>query len=414
MLLPDSDDSLTPSQDLDIFLKSMVAQGSVNSSGIFTIDIQAALPKLEKFQLPKPYFGILKVIQSAVVSQARHLSAYSSSAGTTIEHDGIPPSPDQLKNLLSYLLAQDENNEYASLRELAIGLNTSLARGASWVEITVKTENGWTSQRWASREDSKLVEKPRSNKPYSLRFTIRNSAGQFSSSLWSRIHSKDILGMLTGSRDDLDDDIKVIFDRCRFAPLSISINSKKLPPAAATGTIKKRWSAFKVVEHRKGNLIEVYLQCEKESAYLLSVPNKSEARLKYLVEGSFDGQSYAAKSKLLKVYQAPRSRSFFAIVGIRPLIHTPGEIIIIKNGVELTRLTPPGLPGGITAIMSAEGLKLDLSQFRLVDTPLFHNRMQWLSNLAISTINEVRQSVDFATLSDSDIEFLNSFQLVEP
>jgi hypothetical protein len=69
---------------------------------------------------------------------------------------------------------------------------------------------------------------------------------------------------------------------------------------------------------------------------------------------------------------------------------------VVKDGVELTRLTPRLLPQGLSIVMAAEGLKLDLSQFRLVNSPDTQERISdltstagWVAGQALEQLGEL-------------------------
>ena len=378
--------------ELSEYLQSMLSEGAVNSSGVFTIDVRAALPKLEKFQLPRPHFGILKVIQSAIASSANRVETSFTSTGIIIEHDGFPPTGDELKELFSFLLSANRSAADRALRDLAVGLNTSLARGAAWVEIAARTESGWVRQRWASRDESSQLEEPNDARRATVRFVVRNSASQVASGVWGVLAKKDIYGMLAGRRDELSEDAQAVFDRCRYAPAAIRINGRTVPPASLGRTIIRRWSLFTWAEHRQGNLAELYLQADEESPYLMSAPQASQARYRYYLTGTFDGLNFHSAAAPLPVTEAMPTRRLFAVIGLRGKTNVPGEMIVVKDGVELTRLTPPSFPKGVSAVVVAEGLRLDLSQFRLVEAPETEARLLWLRQMVARAAQHVLEN----------------------
>lgn len=407
-VLKDGDRDESLGGELAEYLHAMSAEGSVNSSGIFTIDVRAALPKLEKFQLPRPHFGILKVVQSAVASGASFVETDFGSTGITIEHDGIPPNAEELRDLLSYLLSSNRAADERALRDLAVGVNTSLARGASWVEVAARTDIGWVRQRWASRDESAQLELPADGGKATVRFVVRNSAGQVASGLWGTLAKKDIQGMLTGSRDEMSEDAQAVFDRCRYAPAVVRINGRTVPSASFGQVVTRRWSAFTTLEHRQANLLEFYLQASEESPHLMSAPETSQARHRFSLTGLFDGREFEAQAFPVLVDGPLAPRRCFAILGLRGKSNVPGEMIVVKDGVELTRLTPPSFPKGVSAVVTAEGLRLDLSQFRLIDAPETRERVRWLSQAAsLAARHTLKLSME-GELSATEHEFLTT------
>jgi hypothetical protein len=360
-------------------LESLAGVGTLSDAGVFTIDVRAALPKLEKFQLPAPHFGLLKVVQSAVGSGATYVNTHFSTAGINIEHDGRPPEPDELRDLLTYLLNTESSSADRSLRDLAIGVNTALARGASWVEVSTRTPEGWVAQRWLSREESS-VQQPRweRNSGANVRFVLRRTLSQSASEVL-RWANKDIGGLLARSRDVMDEDARAVHDRCRHAPIKVNINGRSVPPSTMGHPVMKRWGPTKMVQHRKPNLVEICLQASAESPHLISAPTHSHARHRFVMNGQFDGNAFVSDHRLQPMPgEGLAPRRCFAVIGIRGA-KVPGELIVIKDGVDLTRLTPPVLAKGTSVLMTAEGLRLDISQFRIVDSPETKARLSWVA-----------------------------------
>ncbi len=397
--------------ELAEYLRSMATEGSVNSSGVFTIDVRAALPKLEKFQLPRPHFGILKVIQSAVASGATLVETNFGSSGITIEHDGAPPTAEELRELFGFLLSSNRASSDRALRDLAVGVNTSLARGANWVEVAARNELGWTRQRWASRDESAQLEEPAGGGRFTVRFVVRNTVGQVASGLWSVVAKKDLLGMLTGSRDEMEEDARAVFDRCRYAPAKICINGRTVPSTTLAPLVTRRWNTFKTVEHRRANLLELYLQAKDESPHLMSVPSLSQARLRLSLAGVFDGQDFETEASPQVVTSPLGPRRCFAIFGLRGKANVPGEMIVVKDGVELTRLTPPSFPKGVSVVVTAEGLRLDMSQFRLVDTPETKKRLNWITAMVGTSARFALNHLPLTEFSPAERQYLSELKL---
>lgn len=411
MLLPYEDDA--PPPELAQMLQAMTAEGALSESGVFTIDVRAALPKLEKFQLPKPHFGLLKVIQSAVASGATFVNTDFGSAGITIEHDGQPPEPEELRDLLSYLLSTDSSSGDRALRDLAIGVNTSLARGGSWVEVSARRPQGdWVSQLWSSREETSQSQKHKAGGKATVRFVVRRSLGQAAREIWDW-GGKDVGGLMFGSRDVMDEDARAVYDRCRHSPIPIRINGRAVPPSHTGHKVTRRWSPFRVVDHRKAHVAEISLLCDVESPHLLCASPDSQARHRFLMHGQFDGREFKSEGRLRRASpELLRGRRCFGILAIRGRAQVPGEMVVVKDGVDLARLTPRTLPKGVSAILTAEGLRLDLSQFRLVDGEQSRDRFSWLEHVVMDSARRLLN--DFGQLGWSDEELEHLRMLGQP
>jgi hypothetical protein len=317
------------------------------------------------------------VIQSAVASNASFVDTHFRSGGITIEHDGDPPEPADLRDLLCFLLVSEGSSANRSLRDLAIGVNTSLARGASWVEVSTRTSEGWVNQRWVSREETSHGDpKPVSAKG-NVRFELRRTLSQSASEVL-RWANKDIGSLLQRSRDVLDEDARAVHDRCRHAPVTVRINGRPIPPSTLGHPVKRNWSPTKVVAHRKPNLVEIALQASEESPHLISAPTSSHVNHRFVMQGIFDGTNFNTSGRLQRAPDQLPPRRCFAVIGLRA--NVPGEITVIKDGVDLTRLTPRSIPKGASILLTAEGLRLDMSQFRIVDSVETFERLSWLEH----------------------------------
>lgn len=273
------------SSELAAVLDRLRGEGELSSEGVFTVDLTKALPKLEKFQLPEPHFGLLKVIQSAVVSNATRINTSFSSGAIRIEHNGIAPHPSELREILSYLMSPDFPTHQRALRDLAIGVNTTLSRGGSWVEVSVKDGQEWVSQRWTKRDESEQLQKSHSDRSdMTTRFAMRRTVSQVASRAWS-LAKKDIFDLMEKNRDVMDEDSRAVFDRCRHAPVEITIEGKPIPESSFGRVVTKRWSLRTVKEHRRPNMMEIFLLTDVDSPHLLSPPVDSESRFKFYVPG---------------------------------------------------------------------------------------------------------------------------------
>ena len=399
--------SQTASVELAAVLEGLRSVGELDSSGTFTVDLAKALPKLEKFQLPKPHFGLLKIIQSAVVSGATTVLTSFTTASIRIEHNGIPPTPEEMKNILSYLMSADHPTHERALRDLAIGINTTLARGASWVEVKVQDSEGWSSQRWLSRQEIKESKKVQAaSKGMTFSFVMRRTLGQAASQMLS-LGRKDVGDLMAGRRDALDEDSQAVFDRCRHAPVAIYIDGRKVPPSLFGRKVTRNWGPFTSRVHRRSNLMDVFLSCRERSPHLLSPPTGSDARFKYIVPGRFEDGKWVQVSKpepLLDL--SVLDRRCFGVFGVRGVASVPGSVTLVKDGVDLTTLAPPVLPKGVTSVLTAEGLPLDLSHFRIVAGAQIQERLSWLSTTLSSVVAEISERSHFDDCTEEERQHL--------
>lgn len=375
---------MAESSQLNELLAQYRTVGELNSEGVFTVDLARALPKLEKFQLPKPHFGLLKVIQSAVASGASRIELHFTATTLSIEHDGEPPSAEQLRTLLDHLMAPDLPVRGRSLRDLAIGVNTTLARGSRWVEVCARQPDGWVRQRWLGRVESEQAEiQPRfaGGSGFNLRFAMRRGFQESASQLFG-LGGKSVSSLLTRSRDAMDEDARAIYDRCRYAPVDLRINGRRVPPASFGQRVLKRWSPFHLREHRRPNLVDLLLVSRESSTHLLNAPSGEGAPFRYQVSVEMEQGELKVLPEVTEA-RGDYGKRCWGWVGIRNCGTVPFQVALIKDGVHLTSMAPKelGLPSGVSATLVAEGLKLDLSQFRLVKGEPLENRLKALGGI---------------------------------
>lgn len=397
------------SRELSAVLDALRSEGELNSSGVFTVDLTRALPKLEKFQLPKPHFGLLKLVQSAVVFGATRLKASFDASEIRIEHNGEVPNSQELRGILNFLMAPDLPTHQRALRDLAIGINTTLARGARWVEVRVRDGNEWVSQRWLSRQDSEqTVVEHRGSEDMTFSFVMRRTTGQSASHVW-KTANKDVMGMFRGDRGTLDEDAQVIFDRCRHAGISIEIGRHQLPDSSFGKRISRRWSPFSHRFHQAGNLVDIAFASDQASPHLLTPPSQCTAALRYVVSGTLEGGRYQAtgRPKIVSDFSSVRRRCF-AMVGIRPSATVPCSVTLVKDGVDLTTLSPETVPKGVKVLLCAEGLKLDLSHFRLIQGPEIQERTRWLGDALGRSLTEILEEKHIDDFSEDEQRHLRA------
>jgi len=120
---------------MEQLLAELQTEGRLDSSGTFTLDFVKAADKLREFQLEEPHLYILKLIQSAVAADATQVNIIT--AGTTLQlsFDGLGIEPAQLEGLVSCLLDPLKYSGQRQLVHLAVALNSCLGCGVNQVIV---------------------------------------------------------------------------------------------------------------------------------------------------------------------------------------------------------------------------------------------------------------------------------------
>ena len=106
---------------IDQFLDTL--EGSVESSGSFSLNLDAARKKLKSFQLPDPGLYPVFLVAAAVASGARRFDVWTDEKELRFEFDGSPFLLTELEQLEGYLFASAEVPP--RLQNLAIALSAT-------------------------------------------------------------------------------------------------------------------------------------------------------------------------------------------------------------------------------------------------------------------------------------------------
>lgn len=122
-------------EEMEQLLTELQTEGRLDSSGVFTLDFVKAADKLREFQLAEPHLYILKLIQSAVASEATAVSLVTSGTTLQLAFDGLGIEPHQLEGLVSCLLDPLKYSGQRQLAHLAVGLNSCLGCGVDQIIV---------------------------------------------------------------------------------------------------------------------------------------------------------------------------------------------------------------------------------------------------------------------------------------
>lgn len=196
--------------ELNDLLESMASEGSVESSGVFTLDHDYALRKLDDYRLPDPALFILNLVASAVLCGGHEFIVETENSETRVFFNGTLPEPQRLPELFSFIL---KPGPHPALRELALGLHG--ARGLPndpRISLRVGTREGG----WRARVNQAHLEvEPAPVDRIGVKVTVQHAAH----SPWARL-----LGM--GQTSSGQKILEQLFHFCRYAPLDLKVNGQ--------------------------------------------------------------------------------------------------------------------------------------------------------------------------------------------
>ncbi|MBT9589218.1 hypothetical protein IV102_38170 [bacterium] len=329
-------------------LKELTEEGQLQSTGRFTVDLSRAKEKLAQYQFQDPFCYILKLVQAAVAARADGFILQSGTTELVATLVGASFTPHELENLLYYLL-QDAGTEVtasAALRHLAVAVNAAVGTRAS--EIVLKSWDGHSGVQvsWTRGGQRSAPWQP-TLPQVQTRFQMRRVAGDMLSDVYQKVASRDLFSMMTGSRQGMDREQGLIYDRCAFCPIPIKINSKDCPgydlgAPADVGLL--------------ANLVGRILGSE-------SVNPKH-----HLFELYYPGQALAGPRKTFTRWAGNRTpeANYSAILALPARLTGHTLVIPVLDGVSLQvqRLEWPGPPA--IFYVDAQGLDLDLTGLSLV------------------------------------------------
>lgn len=181
-------------------LESLRQAGRLDSSGVFSLDLDSALEKMRLHQLSRPAQYILKLVQWAVGSGATRVDIRCGWRQVLFEHDGAAPAPEVLKRLLPRILEPEDT----PVRDLAIGVNAALKLAAGPVEIA--SEQGPRALISTSGHQLESLAEP----PDRVRLRMRRQRRWWTA-----------LELVAGTWESFE-----LREHCRFCPIPIFLNGE--------------------------------------------------------------------------------------------------------------------------------------------------------------------------------------------
>lgn len=216
--------------DLDGYLRTLRADGSLDSAGTFTLNQAQALQKLKHHQIANPAEFSAGLVASAIACQADWVSLQTPVGGFHLEHNGASIPHAHLLCLFSSLLVSGSDQELAPVQELAYGLNALLSLSPRQVRVTCSSPDELAVLELNPQQ---LV--VRKSKPFETYGQLRRTRVEVEG-LWNGV---SLLRRSLGQRPELD----VLRQRCGFAGTPILVDERaldclvELPEAVCTARL---------------------------------------------------------------------------------------------------------------------------------------------------------------------------------
>lgn len=218
---------------LSAVLEQLRSQGTLDSSGGFTLDLDKSLDKLSQFQVDNPRRYVHFLLAAACAKGASYIQFEISSFDVVACFDGEPFSHDELVNLFQILFDSQSDPSLRGAHHLAFAFNVTRQIGAKFVVFDSFQGGSGSRVQITSGllQVARLQEPPWSN------------ATSDSRAITNRFHMRepfdpDMLGRLaevwlrrtTGSRMYWPEHEYLLSGRCGFAPLELWVNRELVRP----------------------------------------------------------------------------------------------------------------------------------------------------------------------------------------
>jgi len=367
-------------QDLVELLGSLEEKGRKDSSGVFTVDVRKLLPKLADYQLARPEQYVLKILQAAVTSGATRVEVRCYGHFVEVDFDGSGLARPELESLFGYVFEDQPKSRH--IRHLAIGVTSALAHQARWVQV----ESRGVKRCWSMLELDSRTKVRRSRLKRGLtRVTLARSVETTITHWWEFLSRKDIYQMLTGGEQAMLPEQIALLQGCRHCPVRLRVNGKRMdrpsfgpPPMQGTGRLLQLIGVnTEDVYHPEHLVAERHLFAGQPAAFRWP-PGTYAYR--------FDRQDTGRHAAGL-----PAGVTCPALLGIRFSLGWPSVFHYYHAGVLVESLRVETPVPGLVAIVSADDLEVDLSQFGLRDTERLRQRNRWLLTEGLQLAHELRQ-----------------------
>ena len=389
-----SEDRQLQLQDL---LSNMRSEGEVvTSAGDFTIHHSKAEAKLKKFQLSNPFFYVLKLVQSAVLSGATSVDIECQAHQVSLKHDGEPPYPAELKELLNHLfLTQEERAPRPrSLQRLASAVNTAVAAHAR--QLTIRCDDGNASYEQSWRASGTEFRELKQSKGPGVTFVLKRKADDVASSL-RHVGDTRLIDLVKGHRSSIQKEEAALWDRCIFAPIPVRVNGERISRTCfgtprypdyngkRSGKVPFRhWLENR--DHYRGRL------CHKRYHLIQAYHRAQDTETVHL-------RAFEQAHSFLISQSHPHQKDLpcAMILGLESGRNLPNRVNFLQEGVLIEQEVLDLPVQGLFALLSAHQLKTDLSGFKLSRGESYDQLLEEIKRAVGEMVAEHRKLSEQAT-----------------
>ena len=317
-------------RELNTMLAELAEDGSLDSTGVFTLSLERADEKLAAYRLANPGLFVLNLLAAAVTGGATAFSVETNETTTSFRFDSkLSYSDDQLEGIFAYIL---KPSAPAHLRELALALHGARALPDSPV-INLQVNSTGSSRELTMQGESistgpgTLIDPGSEGAPgVVLRITYAARGGW--AALFSRRHDRS------------HEVLQQLFHFCRYAPLRLSYNGQPQGlDVVLGGSNDSNIFAWRLVPGQQALRLGTIRQGTRQGEY----PRRHEPQVPTAVPSTF-------------------------VIGLgTPKVASDTGLLLVSRGVVFRRpIEVLGFPVAC-AVVTADHLEKNLSQSDLVE-----------------------------------------------
>lgn len=363
---------------MDHLLDGFQEGGQLDSNGQFTVAVDRARQLVATYQLAERGLYVLKIVQALIRNGCRTVEIKL--GPTRIEVRGetpdvCTPTPAQLAEALVGFVPRTKED---ALQDLCLGLLSALDKSANWAQWSVVSQGVSTTAHIDRDGSVHYRQLPRNDRYLRFRAGLRHLLSQAEK--------------------------QAVQARCRHAPVPISLN----------GSLLNRPLRFDRIHLVERHLVDPCVGPEGVTSYRSGVGNTP---LNLLVDslGPVYDQVFLLQVTPVKGratrepypgvgVRVPGRRAGERVIKHAPVCHSilafseelsgPAHVQFVKAGVSLNPLSADlGFPG-LKILTGASGLKVDLSQFQVVENSALESRLEFYRPIARDMLRGLKTNLD--------------------
>lgn len=340
--------------DLETLLAQARQEGRVDSSGSFTLDLWGAQRKFREYLLSDPYRYILRIVRAAVFSGADSLVANVAHDKVSIFFPTLPVSAAQLPSLLDRLLGAHGD----PARELAVSINSLLSMEPAKVELLLASGEGSYLLRLAPDSPGELSSLPEDRHARGTYLNVHRSGGNLFKRLGEPRESQ------------------LLRELCRFCPIPLKLNGKLVQTPYGRPRGPSRIALI-----REEDVVHLSPRWYLPATYFWKNHHAIEYRYYGAEKPDRIGLLHPSNASIT-LQENASAQCCHLVLAINCSSSLGNLVQMIHGGQSVAYLEQPFTLGAMEAVVSCDGLSMDLTGEVPVRNEAFERKLDFLLRCA--------------------------------